>query len=237
MKSFWEDHMNQKSHVCRWLATCICSLLLIPAISMGESNIDPSDEDARYAYGENVGWANLKPDPRYGVTLTDTQVSGYIWCENIGWVDLNPLHGGVQNDGIGNLSGWAWGENVGWISLSCATTSSCDNVRYGIRVDPETGVFSGFAWGENIGWLSFSPADTSSFSVTSAWRDDVRPGDLNDDGAQGLDDVIIGLQLCAGQRPPVVLHLLADLNNDRQLGLADVLSILANIASESTSQR
>lgn len=229
-----EDHVTWKIQPGFLLIAGICCSLLLPSISAGESNIDPSNEGKRYAYGENIGWANFKPNPLDGVRITDTLVSGYIWCENIGWILLDPEYGGVFNDGLGNLSGWAWGENVGWISFSCRTTKSCDTIRYGISVDAGTGVFKGYGWGENIGWLSLAPQKPNQFTVTTAWRDVELPGDLNDDGSLDLADVILGLQVCTGQRPSAVLHSLADINGDRQLGMADVLYILGHVAGEIT---
>jgi len=50
-------------------------------------NIDPYDDDSQYAYGENVGWHNFEPSEGPGVTVSDTDVTGYIWQENIGWIN------------------------------------------------------------------------------------------------------------------------------------------------------
>ncbi len=132
-------------------------LLLFCNIGYAE-NIDPDNDDSKYAYGENVGWINLEPSSGSGVTVTDSAVEGYAWGENIGWINLSPTNGGVDNDGNGNLSGYAWGENVGWINF--APTVS------GVTIDPSTGVFSGYAWGENIGWINFAP---TSGGVKTSW--------------------------------------------------------------------
>ncbi len=114
-----------------------------------------------------MGWINFKPSFGPGVTVTDSSLSGYAWGENIGWVNLNPSNGEVTNDGMGNLSGYACSENVGWISFSCENTGSCDNVDYGVKINPATGEFSGQAWGENIGWINFAP---NSIPVNTSWR-------------------------------------------------------------------
>jgi hypothetical protein len=134
-----------------------------PAINIVQGTcgiIDPEDNDSQYAWGENVGWINLKPSQGPGVNVTDTVVTGYAWGENIGWINLHPAnHGGVTNDGAGNLSGFAWGENVGWINF--APTGA------GVKVDPLTGAFSGKAWGENIGWINFG---LTNGGVNTSWR-------------------------------------------------------------------
>jgi hypothetical protein len=186
-------------------------------------NVDPLDQGFHYAYGENIGWSNFKPTAGEGVTITDTQALGYVWSENIGWINLSPDNGGVVNDGIGHLSGWAWGENVGWISFSCRETNSCENIPYGVSVDPATGIFGGYAWGENIGWITFESLSPGIVILQTAWRDNVLPGDINDDTSANILDALIGLQICAGMRPPVVVHLLADINNDSKIGLAEVI--------------
>ena len=120
-------------------------MLILACTAFGFENIDPDDEDAQYAWAENVGWLNLEPSQGPGVTVADLAVTGYIWAENIGWINLSPAsYGGVANDGSGNLSGYAWGENVGWINF---------NPTYGgVTIDPE-GTIDGWAWGENIGWI------------------------------------------------------------------------------------
>lgn len=122
-------------------------------------DIDPSNNGSQYAWGENVGWINLKPSWGPGITVTDTVVTGYMWGENIGWIKLNPANAGVFNDGAGNLSGYAWGENVGWIKFAHAYG--------GVHINPVTGVFSGYAWGENIGWINFGPTGRA---VVTSWR-------------------------------------------------------------------
>jgi len=129
--------------------------VLIMSPALGE-NIDPYEEGSRYAYGENVGWLNFKPNQGDGAHVSSTNVQGFVWAENIGWVNLSPAgYGGVVNDGAGNLSGYAWGENVGWINFN--PTVSGDLNHYGVTIDAE-GNFAGWAWGENIGWINFNSA-------------------------------------------------------------------------------
>jgi hypothetical protein len=109
----------------------LVTLAVWPALA---ENVDPDDDGSRYAYGENVGWINARP--------------------------LGAGGPGVQVEDL-SLSGWMWGENIGWISLSCANTSSCDTVSYGVTNDGD-GVLGGYAWSEQIGWLSFSCANTAT---------------------------------------------------------------------------
>jgi hypothetical protein len=128
---------------------------LIP-VTLAE-NIDPHEDDSQYAYNENTGWLNLEPGEGPGVTVSQTQLTGYVWAENIGWINLSPeSYGGVFNDGSGNLSGYAWGENIGWINFS---------PNYGGVTIDDDGNFAGWAWGENIGWLNFNSADLYDYNV------------------------------------------------------------------------
>ena len=151
-------------------------------------NIDPGNDGARYAWGENVGWINFKPSFGPGVTVTDRGLSGYAWGENSGWINLSLPDIGVFNDGNGNLSGYAWAENVGWISFSCENTGSCGTVDYGVIIDPATGKFFGQAWGENIGWVSFRSTGSVPYGVTTSWPEDMCEGDFgNDNDVDGAD--------------------------------------------------
>ena len=100
-------------------------------------NIDPNADSSQYAYGENVGWLNAEPSGNGGP--------------------------GVEVEGF-NLTGYIWAENIGWLSLSCANTSSCARVDYGVTNDGR-GNLSGYAWGENVGWISFSCENTGSCST------------------------------------------------------------------------
>jgi hypothetical protein len=142
-------------------------------------NIDPVNDGSQFAWGENVGWINLKPSYGPGVTVTYTAVTGYAWGENVGWINLSPSDGGVINDGTGELSGYGWGENVGWISFSCENTGTCDTVDYGVTIDRATGEFSGRAWGENIGWITFRSSGAVAYGATTSWRG---PLDFDGDG-------------------------------------------------------
>lgn len=124
-------------------------------------NIDPDDDGANYAWGENVGWITLEPlgEGGPGAEVGDSELTGYMWGENVGWINLSPANGGVANDGDGNLTGYAWGENVGWINFAPDFG--------GVTIDPGTGEFSGYAWGGNIGWINFAP---NSIPVKTSWR-------------------------------------------------------------------
>ena len=130
--------------------------------------IDPDGDGHKFAYSESIFWVNFEPVHGGGVTVTDSQVSGYAWNCAAGWIDMAPDLGGVVHDGNGNLSGWAWGPSVGWISFSCENTDSCATVDYGVAIDLATGVFSGHAWGNNIGWVAFDHTYSSDFGVTTS---------------------------------------------------------------------
>jgi hypothetical protein len=153
-------------------------LILYPNIGFSVVNIDPQDEGYKYAYGENVGWLNLKPGGNGGpgVEVGSSYLTGYIWGENIGWISLSCLNTencatvnnyGVVNDGAGNLLGDAWAENVGWINFDW------------VMINPITGVFSGYAWGENVSWINFAPAGGT---IKTSWRNLQACHDYDNDG-------------------------------------------------------
>ena len=143
--------------VMRWA----CALLLAGSLVAVADNTG-TDPAHKYAWGENVGWANAGPT-NYEMTVhyyegTNGWLSGYAWGENIGWIVMGSAADGPyanttsNNWGVnltagGDLSGYAWGENVGWINFGAA---QCD-----AAIDPANGEYSGHAWGENIGWLKF----------------------------------------------------------------------------------
>ncbi len=149
------------------IKSCVVFVVLIGAVNIGfAENIDPNDDGSQYGYGENVGWLNFEPSQGSGVTVSETEVTGYVWAENIGWINLDPNDSdpntGISNDGAGNLSGYAWGENVGWINFEPNVPG--DSNDYGVKIDIY-GNFSGWAWGENIGWVNFNSADLYGYDV------------------------------------------------------------------------
>ena len=147
------------------------SILLLASLALAE-NIDPNEDGSQYAYGENVGWLNFEPnvpgDPcDWGVTVSDTELTGFIWAENIGWLNLWPaVYGGVFNDGTGQLSGYAWGQNVGWINFEPNVPN--DSNYYGVTID-SNGTFSGWAYGQNIGWIHLRSEEPIVYKVQTSW--------------------------------------------------------------------
>lgn len=161
------------------------------------------DTTSKYAWAENVGWANAAPT-NGGVTVhfdgNRGFLTGFVWGENIGWIKLGNNSGGpytntstvnwgVNLDATGNLSGLAWGENVGWIKFSSAYHQA--------TIDLATGRFDSYAWGENIGWLHFKGTapgynvrtlafDTQPKGTPNWWLDLYGIGNENDLGIKGL---------------------------------------------------
>ena len=145
--------------IIRWMSVALLAGTL--AAVAANTGTDPAH---KYAWGENVGWANAAPT-NVGQTVavhfyegTGGWLSGHAWGENIGWLVMGSAGGGPyanttsNNWGVnlaanGELSGYAWGENVGWINFEDA---QCD-----AAINTANGEFTGHAWGENIGWLKF----------------------------------------------------------------------------------
>ena len=119
----------------------------------------------------NFGKVNLAPT-NGGVTVSQTEMSGYAWGENVGWINFGPFVLNNVNDpsgvtincsgGVGTASGYAWGQNTGWINFGPFTGG---NTAQQVQID-SSGNLSGFAWAQNAGWLDFSGAQTS-FSCSS----------------------------------------------------------------------
>ena len=153
-----------------WRGFCLAVMVALSVTGALAQNIDPANTGARYVYGENIGWLNLRPQGNGvpAVVVGDSGLTGYIWGENIGWVSLScqntancgTVPYGVANDGAGHLSGFAWGENVGWINFAPAGS--------GVYIDGD-GVFQGMAWGENIGWINFHSSGPVPFLVKTSW--------------------------------------------------------------------
>lgn len=145
-------------------------LLAGAAAALAGSTIDPARP---YAYGQNIGWVNARPDGTNGAVIGQFYCAGRLWSANCGWITLGsgaPANGwsyandsaadwGVNHDGEGRLAGLAYGANIGWIAF--------EQVRGFPRVDLRTGNLHGHAWGANVGWISLSNAQafvrTASF--------------------------------------------------------------------------
>lgn len=127
---------------------------------------------------EDTSLINMAPTG-YGISVTDTLLTGYAWSENYGWINFDPTGYGVANDGEGNLSGYAWGENTGWINF--------DPTGYGVTIDSD-GFFHGYAWGEKIGWIVFNCVEDGSCGtnkVQTDWTAPVVPDEEDEGGGGG----------------------------------------------------
>jgi hypothetical protein len=136
----------------------LTAFILIGSPAQSSTTIDSTN---KFAWGENIGWANWEGDVSNGVVVGQAFCSGYIWCENVGWIcmgDGSPDDGheysntnatdfGVNVDASCTLRGFAWGENIGWVNFENTGSAA---------FDPFSGTLSGYAWGENVGWMSLS---------------------------------------------------------------------------------
>ncbi len=109
----------------------------------------------RYAWGENLGWINFKPDTG-GLTITDTVVTGYVWSQGWGWINFSPAGGGVTNNSSGQLGGYAWSSHKGWLPLAGVTIDASG------RFVGTTGITSSTA-----GRIKF---DCANCAVHTDWR-------------------------------------------------------------------
>jgi len=64
-------------------------------------------------------------------------LSGYAWGENIGWINFKPNYDGSDHPVVINSSGeftnYAWGENIGWINMNCSNTNYCVTVNFKVK--------------------------------------------------------------------------------------------------------
>jgi hypothetical protein len=160
-----------------WFVLALSTALL--AGPAGAENVDPTDDDAQYAWGENVGWFNAEPlgDGGPGLQLDDFELTGWMWGENVGWVSASckntlscdDVRYGVVHDGSGNLSGYAWGENVGWIAFRPLENDGSRSGPIQVTVDLATGIFGGKAFGENVGWIVFDYATSEANRIRTSW--------------------------------------------------------------------
>ena len=151
-------------------------IVLTRGVAVAE-NINPANDESKYAWAENLGWLNAQPSGPGGpgVQVSDTGLTGWMWSENAGWISLSCTNTscagasyGVTNDGCGTLAGFAWSENAGWIKF--APTTCGGDPTCGVKIDPTTGFFSGRAWSENAGWITFSSAGPNPYRVATTWR-------------------------------------------------------------------
>ncbi|MFC1775652.1 hypothetical protein ACFLY0_02275 [Patescibacteria group bacterium] len=114
------------------------------------------DASYKYAWGENTGWINMKPDNGDAITITDSAITGYAWSSVGGWINFSPTNGGVTNTSEGVLGGNAWSSQKGWISMTGITIGS-------------DGKFTGTAGtlGSNAGRITFS---CDNCDVRTDWR-------------------------------------------------------------------
>ena len=183
--------MKRSKLFASYLSVLLALTVILGGNAVLAENMDPDDDGAQYAWGENIGWINFEPggDGGSGAEVGDFGLTGYLWGENIGWINLSPVYGGVTNDGEGNLAGYAWGENTGWINFS--------PTEGGVYIDA-CGDFNGTAWGENIGWISFRSEGAYPFIVRTTWVspiDTIAPETEPDSPVEGwyTADVVIKL--------------------------------------------
>ena len=149
----------------------------------------------RYAYAANLGWADWRSNPQYGVAIGEYVSSGYIHAPNVGWIHLgsgSPANGihyqnnhssdyGVNHDGAGKLEGLGWGANIGWVQF---IHQDAQGAPYpGPRVNLRTGILGGWIYSRNVGWISLNnesvlvqteaiqpSPDTDGDSLPDAWE-------------------------------------------------------------------
>jgi hypothetical protein len=162
-------HARHRRFLAR-AAALVGPALLLASTARAE-NVNPHNDDSKYAYAENLGWINAQPQGpgAQGMQVSDLSVTGWLWSENAGWISLSctnrgtcgTANYGVTNDLSGHLGGFGWGENVGWVNFAPGGTP--------VTIDRATGTLTGRAWGENVGWITFSATSPVSYRVQTAW--------------------------------------------------------------------
>jgi hypothetical protein len=122
-----------------------------------------------------VNFGYFTSTPSSNVTITDTELTGFIWGKSFGWVVMNCFNTvsgcssnngnfKVANDGAGHLSGYAWGQNSGWINFGPFANSATSPITIN-----SSGQLNGYAWSQNYGWIKFD-CSNSNYCVTTSWR-------------------------------------------------------------------
>ena len=64
-------------------------IVLTRGVAVAE-NINPANDESKYAWAENLGWLNAQPSGPGGpgVQVSDTGLTGWMWSENAGWISL-----------------------------------------------------------------------------------------------------------------------------------------------------
>jgi len=123
-----------------------------------------------------INFGYFSSQPSRNITITDSELTGYLWGQSIGWAVLNcsntssgcsSSNGNFKVNNIqGQLSGYAWGENSGWINFGPFTNKSVTPITIN-----SLGQFNGYAWSENFGWIKFDCTDPNSdFCVVTNWK-------------------------------------------------------------------
>lgn len=135
----------------------------VPLVSFATGSFIPGSTSVAEFVDPNYGKVNLAPT-NGGVTITNTQATGFAWGNYVGWINFGPFNnnssGGVSvscSAGTATLSGYAWGQNTGWINFGPFTGG---NTAQQVQID-SSGNLTGYAWAQNAGWLDFTGAKTS----------------------------------------------------------------------------
>ena len=142
-------------------------------------NIDATNNKAKIeSDGSLINFGYFTTNSDKNITVTNSELTGYMWSENIGWVSLNCSNNSscgssnfkVSNTTGGVLSGYAWGENSGWVNFGPFNNSSAQTVT----ID-SSGNFDGYAWSQNFGWIQFDCGVVNA-CVNTRWRPSVSGG-------------------------------------------------------------
>ncbi|MEA3305050.1 MAG: hypothetical protein U9Q15_04990 [Patescibacteria group bacterium] len=117
-----------------------------------------------FLFGENAGYISVRPLSTTGITVTDSDITGWIYGENIGWISFNGSGYSVTNDTAGQLDGYAWNEHTGFIDMKGGNHAVTINGN---------GVIEGYAWSEGLGYINFYDGldpEVSEYTAQTAWR-------------------------------------------------------------------
>lgn len=168
--------------------------------------IDPSN--LGYKFGKLVTGGAPVNSGKYttavsaNVTVTDTELTGYMWGESMGWINLNCANNGtcassnykvsVNSTACGvaaPLSGYAWGQTAGWVNFGPFVNSSTQRVT----INP-AGEWNGYAWAQNFGWIEWdcSAAGKAAGKCTvTDWHPPVCPSTTSGGTSGGTGVVLI----------------------------------------------
>jgi hypothetical protein len=201
----------------RYLSVLFLSLLLFVVGTTRASaltgTIDPANLGYKFAKlvgGPNIGMqvnaGKFQFQPSYNVTVTDTELLGYMWGSSLGYINLNCANNSACSSLNSNykvsvnsatcgtpatLSGWAWsGQTASWINFGPFAINTPVVQAPQVTIDAN-GEWNGYAWasgggGAWIQWDCSAGGKAAGKCTVTDWHPPVCPSTTTTSGSTGV---------------------------------------------------